>query len=189
MMAFGKSKFKPIRFDRKGLTLAQSNGFVSLINDAAKEFVKETAKHVPIYSGMAQGSLLPLANKVGYILYIQPLDPKAINRFRGDRIAEGRALGEYHLPSRGTKNQFSFRFTSHVPHYAENDTYNQDLVVDLLGKPIHNLRHPTPWNSTLLGMAAFTAYIDKHWRRYIPNPAKFITIGQNNSTQHYDVPF
>jgi len=91
---------------------------------------------VPVWSGMAQGSLLRLTKAGDAKIFIGPLKAKS-------RIPKGEALGTGEfivaLP------EFRFKFSTSVPHYVQGETEEG------VGKS-------SPWQSLPAGAEAFRAF-------------------------------
>lgn len=126
-------KIDTLSFNRRGFAFALDRAIKKAMLAGARAFLEVTYPRVPVYTGMARGSLFNLGRLVNVNIPINPtLDTKqlAAEKRRGRSIAHGKKLG---TPSRKiiqkTKNtkgqvQWQFRFNSDVEHYRINEIYH-----------------------------------------------------------------
>lgn len=128
----------------------------ALLDAAVREFVEGLLERVPVWSGMARGSIQPLGRLVNLVV-----NASARSGIRS-REARGRALGSASIDREPFT--YSFRFTSRVPHYIFNE-FNRAT----------GLIHPTPWHSLRRGEQRFTALVRT---RRLPRPfqRRFLTV-------------
>lgn len=147
---------------------ALANSVRELIRDAAREFVHTVTAIVPVWSGQAQATLVPLATAVGYSLIITP-DPKAVAKV-GSRVGQGISLGDFHLPSVMATREFNFSFNTGLFYFNLNDTREMNEIMQ------NKLRNETPWHSMQAGMHSFRTYIDENWNSYIPKVSDYLSL-------------
>jgi len=161
-----EAKIKLIKIDRRGYTEALGKAVDVQIRQAARAWLREVMIHIPVYSGMAKGSLLPLGRFLNVAIPIQPV----AKRKYGD-VAAGDALGSFKF-ERDDNFVWTFSFSTEVPHFLINE-FNVGL-----GSP--PLRHPTPWNSFAAGKVAWTQYLTTELSRKIPKISEWITLEDTN---------
>ena len=142
-----------------------------LIRGAGRAFCREVYKNVPVWSGMALGSLRPLARAVHFPMTIIPR-PEA-----PDRRREGSKLGAKPIDINrvgASRNDviFSFNWTSDVYHFALHDQRNMRLKNPNAGYTMEGRRVFPAWHAIEQGMRAAGEYIDKNIHK-VPIPTAY----------------
>ena len=120
---------------------------------AAREWLKAVILRVPVFTGEARGSLLPLANFLNESIPIHPVAQK-----KGHSIASGAAQSSFEFTNGPI---FDFIFTEDVAHYKINEYYD-------VNPPIHLTHLPRPWASFLVGKEAYKNYIERYLVANLP---------------------
>jgi hypothetical protein len=152
-----KSGLKGIRVNTKGYTKALDAQMKLQMHEAARAWLVGTASQVPVWSGMAKGSLLPLARflKVNF----------PINPITTSRIDAGASLGWFYF---NTANfEYTFSFTTEVPNY---------LINEFNANALPSLRHPTPWLSMQAGADAWNNYMDTNLFNKVPQITRYVSF-------------
>jgi hypothetical protein len=137
-----------IKFDDEQFIRDMEDALKIILEESAREWLRAVVHKVPIWSGEAVASLLPLAGYLDEEIEIHPvLDAPEGGIERG--IKQSRYKFEF------TGGKMSFIFDELVPHYLIND-FNRGL-----GQP--PLIHPTPWRSLEAGREAF----NRHFKQTI----------------------
>lgn len=125
-------------------------------------FLRAVVPKVPVWTGMARASLVPLAkyltNKTGHRVEvdISPEPDSIKHQMKGQNIAAGIDRGDFEFIKR--EGVYILRFNPSVEHYKYLDE-NESSVP---------LRHPTPWHSFQTGREAaleYREYIKTHFPR------------------------
>jgi hypothetical protein len=115
-------------------------------------FLRAVIPEVPVWSGMARGSLRPLAkylsNRAGFTVSVPivPVKEAASHIKSGQNAAAGEALGRFQFTR--VEGKMSIEMGTDVEHY-------NFLDVNQSSRP---LRHPTPWRSFAAGREAALEY-------------------------------
>jgi hypothetical protein len=157
-MAKFKSELKGFEFQYQPFLKTLDRKIKEQMQEAAKEWVLGVASQVPIYSGMAIGSLLPLARFLKVNIPVNPVAPS--------RVDEGAALGFFSFDS--ANMEYTFSFTTDVAHYVFNEVNSNARL--------KNLKHPTPWRSFDAGREAWNNYINTEFFRNVPNVSEFVKL-------------
>jgi hypothetical protein len=112
---------------------------------AARAWLRAVIEKVPVWTGMARGSLKPIG---GFLKIAIPISPVAVRKGMGP--AAGASRSTFFFGKSGTKYQF--RFNENVLHYAINEFFD-------VNPPIH-LTHPGEWHSFEAGAKAWQDYIE-----------------------------
>ncbi len=163
MPNFFTVKVYGLKFNAKGYTEALDKVIQIQIRQAAREWLRAVFKEVPVYSGQARASLLPLGRYLRVSIPIDPVD-KATKRYP-NAITTGQSQQTYEFRAEGAV--YTFSFSTQVPHYLVNE-FNTGL-----GSP--PLIHPTPWNSLQAGKIAFQQYLRNNLKKKIPKISKYVT--------------
>lgn len=150
MKFFGE--FKAPRFHLAAYKKEVDKRLSALLQAGVREFVEGLLEKVPVWSGMARGSIQPLGRLVDKAIFARA-KPGVTSR-----EARGRALGRARLDQRPF--HYAFFFSSDVPHYIFNEFHDaRALGVKLI--------HPTPWHSLERGRARFIQLVRG---RRLPRP-------------------
>jgi hypothetical protein len=159
-----KVNLKILKFNKKGYTEALQKAIDVQVRQAAREWLRAVIHEVPVYSGQARASLLPLSRYLRVALPIEPTEAGQ-KRYPGG-ITKGSVQGQFDFSSEGYVSRFSFSTT--VPHFLINE-FNVGL-----GQP--PLIHPTPWKSMEYGKIAFQAYLRENLKKKLPRIGKYVTL-------------
>lgn len=171
-----------LKFDRKKWMYDVNKSLVKLIKDGAIVWINTVYPLVPVATGMARSSLVPLAEKlevtipIPYTGYsIQKTGKRAGRRIkRPDRRAEGRALG---TPSNKVikiyRNQYGifridFNWETLVPHWA-----GLDGAPRLESKTNPKGGHPA-WLAAKTGNEIMMDYIVNEFPSRMPHVSSYI---------------
>lgn len=132
------------------------------MRQAARAWLRETILHVPIWTGMAMGSLKPLGRFLRVKIEIEP-NPRAKPR-RDKNQAAGEARQSFSFDSNGYN--YAFRWTTDVLHYQLNEFHQSGLNAHLAAT--------TPWHSTQYGNKAWDDYIRDTLPKRIPKVTEFL---------------
>ena len=132
------------------------------VRQATREFVRAVIIEVPVYTGMARGSLKPIARIVNVAVPISP-----IAKGRNDKnIAKGESHGHVEFVDKGLEQGVLISIT--LAHYLTNEF--------LTGQPDQKqLIHPTPWKSFEAGKRAYKRYLRENLVKRMPRIASFLT--------------
>lgn len=148
-----------MQFDAEGFKKSLQEAIAVQMRQAARAWLRAVIPAVPVYTGMARGSLQPL----GRILRVAvPISPIAFRR--GKSPAEGATQSSFEFYNNGSV--WTFSWSTDVLHYTINEYNNMSGVLPL--------RHPTPWKSIEKGNIAFNAYMEANISKRIPKLADYI---------------
>lgn len=140
------------------------------MKEAAKAFIREAASKVPVRTGFARGSLIPLAEASGAELLFTVFDAARTEFYQGiPKSPETGALFGTPADQIFTRegNIFFFNYESRVIYYALQDVFRG--------------RSPTsPWGSFEAGSEAFLAYMATTGIRNLPSLFNYITKSIGN---------
>jgi hypothetical protein len=164
-----RAKVNIIKFDKQGYTEALGKAVQVQIRQAAREWLRAVILKVPVYTGMAKGSLLPLGRYLRVAIPIVP-DPIAQKRF-GRGPQDGESLGLFDFKQ---INQYvwQFQYATEVQHYLINE-----FTIGLGSPP---LRNPTPWHSFEAGKEAWDQYLQENLKSKIPKISSYISTVEIN---------
>jgi len=128
------------------------------MRQAARAWLRAVITKVPIWTGMAQGSLRPLGT---FLKVAIPITPVAFRKGMGPDA--GAAKSSFVFKKEG--NKYIFRFTEGVAHYTINEFYDVPNV---------KLRTPGPWRSFKEGELAWDDYIQNELPKRLPKLEMFI---------------
>jgi hypothetical protein len=110
---------------------------------ALQDWLQAVSGRVPIWSGMARGSLYEVQQLSGGQLILSPLRAKS-------RIGRGKNLGSAELKI--SPEKVEFEFSSRVRHWASQETRNVGVS------------RSAPWRALEAGNTAFRESFKKHYR-------------------------
>jgi hypothetical protein len=136
---------------------------------AARAWLKAVITRVPIWTGMAQGSLRPLGQ---YLRVAIPITPSSSPRAQiaiahGQNITAGEAMGHFQFKVEAGK-RIVFIYKTDVIHYLINEFYD-------VRPEIHLTHEPVPWFSFRVGKAAYKQYLTENLKKKIPKIKSFLT--------------
>lgn len=165
-----KSTLPKIKFDNTGYTKAVRNHIEIQFRHAMRAFVKAAYPKIPVWTGMARGSLTGLADELGVKV---PIAPIAQNEYYylgdGEKIpktpASGRALTYYNKGWQGHK--YNFEISTDVKHLQ---------IGEVAGS------NSPPWQAYATGLEAFRAELQKLTQRSrFPRYQDFISVSYYES--------
>ncbi len=156
--------FKVIRFKRREYTDWLRSEVQQQIRVAARAFLRAVIKRVPVDTGEARGTLLPL----GRFLNVHvPIDPKRQqnNKDAGTGEIEHPLIFDFESTDKGEY------FTAQLQlfHYWWNDFFTQNYV---------NPQIDPPWHSIDDGVDAFMEYIKTEGIRKLPQLKDFLFVSE-----------
>jgi hypothetical protein len=137
--------------------------------EAAREYVRAVIVHVPVYTGMALGSIKLAKGRSGeaagfslfqFLNLTIPINP--IGYRRDKNPITGGAKGRFTFSH--YRGRYNFTISTSVAHYLINEWNEPD-------------NHPSfskPWHSFQAGEAAYNNYINKNIHAAIPKLKSFI---------------
>lgn len=153
----------------KGAYIEQLNAVLAEeLKNAMRAWLKAVIRKVPVYTGMARGSLLPIARALGENVPITP---------RANRMASPRLYGKgvRSTPSQGARRT-TFKFTSRLGrHEVSIDIGTVHYLINEFTRVSLPLAHPGPWKSFEAGRAAFKDYLKRNLKKKVPRIVKYIS--------------
>ena len=135
------------------------------MRQAARIFLRETIKHIPVWTGEAMGSLAPIAHEL-HVKIPSIKHPEA--PFNG--FSMGMTQGTSSSPFIKQDDwKFSFQIGTDVKHFNINDAYD-------VSKWGITLRNKTPWKSFEKGAEAAADFLRRTGHTIVPNFADFVVI-------------
>lgn len=135
------------------------------IRNAAREWLRAVLPRVPVWTGTARGTLLPLSRMLNVRNQIKPIKKK-----RGFGPNVGSDFGEFAFLD-GTNGEYGFAYEINLAYFQENEFSP--------APPKYKLTNPTPWHSFLAGDKAFHAYLDEILPKRLPKLNGFIEVTSN----------
>lgn len=167
-----------LKFNEKGISKATEEALKVLIRQGAREWLRATFVLVPVWTGMARGSLKfargpngTLAHVLNVAIPINP-HPRARPTWRKNDEAGGR-ISEFDFVH--TEKIHRFRFRTETWHYWHNE-FRPRTDPGAVGQQII-----APWRSLVAGSAAMTRYLTVAGPKKLPKLFKYIeTFGQKH---------
>lgn len=132
------------------------------LREAAKEFVAEAIQRVPMDTGQARGTFLPLSRFLGMSVEVGGVGKKRKNSETG--ASEGKQLI---FKFKSTARTESFEIDPQLVYFIINDFHEMNYP---------NGQAPTPWESLETGWQAFMTYIHEVAPLRFPDIGAFIEI-------------
>lgn len=167
-----------LKFDREGMSKATHAALQTIMRGGAREWLRATFIHVPVWTGMARGSL-KFAQGYGGVLsrvlnVAIPITPHARARKTWRKSPEaGGNLSQFAFVHTDKINRF--RFKTDTFHYWHNEFFAR-TDPGASGQQII-----APWHSFEYGKAAFRRYLKTQGLKKIPRLAKYLT---SNADRH-----
>lgn len=136
------------------------------IRQAARAFLRAAMIRVPVQSGMAKGSFIPLATLLKVALPINPTIRRPAKYLGGDLKSPELGASLATNPNEifvEAGDTFTFNYSNDVYHYLLNELTNGGSKT-------------APWLSFETGEAAFDEYIEKNFEDKLPNLLNFMKI-------------
>lgn len=153
-------RIKQSVFDKKGFKAQLYKNSLEIRKEAAREFVLAAFNSLPIWSGAARGTFLPLTRVLqlaGLRGQIRPLQTSRKDSEHGIDAGKAKGSGKF---SRGSKYKHTFTFTHELYHYWLNENNAMPYGPD---------KKATPWNTFEDGSKAWLAYVDKRGMQVMPD--------------------
>lgn len=133
------------------------------VRNAAREWLRAVIPNVPVWTGTARGTLLPLSRILRVANRISPVHFK---RDFGPSIGEN--FGAFSFLD-GTNGQYGFQYQIFLDYFQENEFSPAPAK--------YKLKNPTPWHALRSGDAAYKKYMADILPQRLPNPAECLEIG------------
>jgi len=121
---------------------------LELLTRAAFEWLEETAKTIPQWSGASAATFLHLARQIGYSL---PISKASNAPFSGESIGLAQSKGEF--VSDPQSGKYHFEYSTRLTHLIYNEFNNANITPD--EKLFSRLLNPGPYRFQDRGQAAF----------------------------------
>jgi hypothetical protein len=145
---------------------------------AARVFIREAVKHVPIYTGMSRASFLPLARFLGENLVINPAPNVRTSAKKNFREGVKRGRFKFVVSDTGLA---TFEFNTRVAHYRINEFLDATKYRNPKTKqPYFRLKTPGPYLSLRLAQRAYNDYVRREIPRKLPKIRRFISLKGTN---------
>lgn len=157
-MLHTRTRIPKLTFDRAGYTKTLNRTMGQIIRQGARLWLETVAPLVPIQTGMARASLIPLADYLHVSLEVDPLQGFKSRVELGIDAGQGFVLIDDNMSTW----RYSFAWKTEVLHYLLNDVYGTPTVIS------------SPWNSVEHGDEVMWDYLYNEIPRRLPKMAKFI---------------
>lgn len=156
-------------FNQGGWTKKLEQQGFALMKEGMREWVRAVIVHVPVWSGMARGSVKLAKGRAGpgtglflhqFLRVVIPINPVADSWRRSKNPEAGGRQARWTLTH--SKGQFRFTYNNDVVHYIINEFYD--------GPPPSFTR---PWHSFEAGRAAFETYLNANKDKLYPKVSDF----------------
>lgn len=149
-----------VNFNKQAYLKTRDEALKREMRNAAREWLAAVIPHVPVWTGTARGTLLPLAR---YLRQSVPINPIVSKQNKGPGFGE--ALGGFEFDDAG--NQYTFEFTNFLEYFKFNDQNDASAYG-------FHLTHATPWYAFEAGQTAFDAYVEKFLPQKMPDINDFL---------------
>lgn len=166
-----KVKFLKVEINTKRYFEVLDERIERALRRSAISFLIEVQKNVPVLTGMAKGSLVPLAfdlKSLNRLSFAGSRPTRDKNRFKG--IQQGKKPPFFKVDS---KKVFEFEIFTEVEHYILNEFFPRG--------PSNPRGSPrAPWNSFEKGASKMEKIIEKRLREAIVNPFNYLKVRKIN---------
>lgn len=114
---------------------------------AAAEWLGAATAVIPVWSGASLATFLPLAREVGFQLAVSPVGSAP------NRVTVGMGSGTAEFRADASKGEFTFTYTTSLPHLVYNESHNANLQPD--ATLFFRLIQPGPYHFQQQGRLAF----------------------------------
>lgn len=156
-----------LKIDHGKFTKALDTAAKRLTLEAARQFVRAMIRLVPVWTGMAMGSIKFARGTNGnlgrYLNVAIPISPKAYRKNKNPEI--GGAMGRYNFTAQ--RHIYTFLFRSDVPHFFMNNFFER---TDPGAK---NQQIQAPWGALEAGQDAYRNHVRANIGK-LPKVGKFI---------------
>jgi hypothetical protein len=152
-----------VKLSRANMRKAFDVAIQKEMHNAAREWLLTVYPLVPVWTGMARGSLISLGEFLHVPIPIVKAE-SAQKSFPYRGYWDGVPLG--HFEFKFTATQFRFHYSTDVEHFADNEQFTAPAFYHLI--------EPTPWHSFQAGHDAFVAYVTGTLLPNLPKITKYI---------------
>lgn len=156
-------RFHNFKIDVKRWSAACDEKMMELLKEAMREYLTAAILKVPVFTGMARGSLRPIGRFVNMEIPISP-DPRA-SEYPEKTIWKGEERGQ-NFSFVMNNGRVIVHWSTEVEHFITNEFNNME------GK--FPLRHPTPWESRVAGREAYRTFLREELQKRVPEVLKFV---------------
>jgi hypothetical protein len=139
----------------KNLNALLTRSTQTVLEAGAKEFALTTAKNVPVWSGMARSTLVPLGRHLGVTIPFDPIKGETATKNKAAGESAGRDFSIIATATGGT-----FRWATNVKHFFLNEQFNMSRVAS------------SPWFSIRRGRNAALAVMKEIAKKVFVNNIK-----------------
>lgn len=160
-----KVRFRAPKYtvDKEGLSRWIREKVNVQIRQAAREFVKEAIVKIPVDTGQARGTFLPLGRMLGVSVDILGAKSKPGKNEDTGSSANNKLIFRF----RDTKTQQGFEIDPQLFYFWFNDFFSHHY---------ENAQLPTPWESLQTGWDAFITYMKEVAPERLPKLRQFIKV-------------
>lgn len=153
-----KLALKGLKINRQKYLKTVNDQLDIAVRKAAAAWLRAVLTRVPIYTGEARGSLVPLGQFL-HVAIDTAITQNAIEHGHISRETKGESEGRFKFEH--LKTLIRFTFETKVLHYILNEKFD-------MNPPIHLTHLPRPWDSMTVGKEAFFEYLKGDLPRRIP---------------------
>jgi hypothetical protein len=172
MMHF-TGKIGKIKIDNVRYTEAIREELKHKLRRAVADWLRAVIEYVPVSTGMARASLIPLGQVVGVNVFTATTIGN--NAIRKESPTRNKALGEATGMSGGffggNQYQLTFVYQILIDHYLENETS---------AHPGANEQVISPWESMEAGREAFAAFMEHRITTGLPRLKDYVHVEEVN---------
>jgi hypothetical protein len=129
------------------------------IRNGAREWLRATYQRVPVYTGTARGTLVP----VGKLLRVAvPISPIAKRKGKGPSFGATQSAFDFTF----TETTYSFTFDQNLFYYKLNDLYPNKIIKS------------APWYSFDAGAQAFQRYYRQSIKNKLPQLKDYVFVSE-----------
>jgi hypothetical protein len=150
-----------IQFDERRYYRDLHAGAMALLRGMARAFLEEASMNVSVDTGMAYGTMAPIARVLNLAF---PIRRGPNRRARGARSDTNYDKSFEGGQARGRANVkmgpriYSMAWSANLFHFMINELYRMP----------GNYQVPTPWHATEKGNEAAIRFLQDNWDRYLP---------------------
>lgn len=160
-----KGTIKKVALEKSKFTKTLDEACATQVRQAARAFLRAALTKIPLYTGMSQASLVPLARFLNVSLHPK-ITELAASHGHKDRTAEGERLGKSAFKFKNTKQLHTFEFNIPDFYFRVNEFEKAPASFKLTNE--------TPWRSFDEGLAAFNSYLNANLRERAPKLKDYV---------------
>lgn len=153
------ARLNKINFDVEAVKRSLDQSIQTGVRQAARAWLRAVLRQVPVYTGTARGTMIPLGS---FLRVAIPIKPVAFVKGKGPSVG---AAGSHYSFATGEGGRYGFSFEPGLEYYLLNE-YN--LVPNIPS---------TPWFSFDSGKIAYDAEIKKMIKKF-PKLSTFVKFSQ-----------